>query len=42
MVTKDKAYDLVEAIGLLNQVYFVNLNKDEQLQKLPFSREISK
>lgn len=42
LVTKDKAYDVVEALGLLNEVSFVNLNKDEQPQKLPYCHEISK
>lgn len=42
IVTKDKAYDLIEALGMLNEVFFINLNKDEQPQKLPFCHEVSK
>lgn len=32
----------MEALGNLDQVYFVDLNKSEQPQKLPFSKEVSK
>ena len=42
IVTKDKAYDIIEALGMLDEVYFVNLNFDEQPQKLSYSREVSK
>lgn len=42
VVTKDKAYDLVEALEMLNEVDFINLNRDEQPHKLPYSKEVSK
>ena len=42
LVSKDKAYDLVESLGMLDEVYFINLNIDEQPQKLPYGHEISK
>ena len=42
IVTKDKAYDLIEALGMLNEVFFVNINVNEQPQKLPYCHEISK
>ena len=32
IVTKDKAYNLNEALGMLNEVFFINLNKDEHLR----------
>lgn len=42
IVTKDKAYDIVEALGMLDEVFFVNLNLNEQPQKLPYCHEVSK
>lgn len=33
---------MVESLGTLNEIYFVNLNKSEQPQKLPFAKQISK
>lgn len=42
VVSKDKAFDLVEALGMLNEVDFINLNIEEQPQKLPYWHEISK
>jgi len=42
IVTKDKAYDIIEALGMLNEVFFINLNLKEQPQKLPYCHEISK
>ena len=42
IVTKDNAFDIVEALITLNEVFIVNLNPDEQPQKLTYSKSISK
>ena len=42
IVTKDNAFEIIEALGLLDEVFFVNLNHDEQPQKLTYSKQVSR
>ena len=42
IVTKDNAFEVIEALGMIDEVFIVNLNPDEQPQKLTYSREVSK
>lgn len=42
IVTKDNAFEVIESLGTLDEVFFVNLNFEEQPQKLTYSKQVSR
>lgn len=37
LITKDNAYQTIKNLGRANAVHFLNMNKNEQIFKLPYT-----
>ena len=42
VISKDNAYHVVRSLGILNCVHFLNMNKNEQSFKLPYTHIIKR
>ena len=42
LVAKDNAYEAIRNLGLINAVHFLNMNKQEQTFKLPYTEIIKR
>ena len=40
-IPKDDAWRVVETLGDMGAAHFINMNRDEQIQKLPYAARIS-